>query len=206
MSYKSHYISSGATGAEQLLRIEAALDAGQKWIQFRFKTATSVARWQTATEVKRLCQNYHATLIINDHVDLALEVEADGVHLGLSDTSISEARQRLGSKIIGGTANTFEDVLQRHQEGCDYIGLGPLRFTQTKTALSPILGFTGYQAILQKMQDQNLKIPIIAIGGISIDDLPLLLDLGVSGIAFSSLLNQAKNKQLLVQKIYSTLL
>ena len=206
MNYKSQYISNGDTATEQLDHIAAALDAGQQWIQFRFKKATPYELWETAAKVKTRCQSYNATLIINDNVDLALDIEADGVHLGLTDTSISEARQRLGSKIIGGTANTFEHVLQRQKEQCDYIGLGPLRFTHTKKQLSPILDFAGYQAILQKMHNQNLSISIIAIGGITIDDLPLLLEIGVSGIAFSSLLNQAKNKQELIQKIYSTFL
>ena len=198
-----HYISQGDTPQEQLYHIAAVLDAGQSWIQFRFKDTLSSIRWTTAEQVKLLCESYKATLIINDHVDLALALDADGVHLGLTDLSIAEARALLPNKIIGGTANTLQDVQQRHREGCTYIGLGPLRYTTTKKNLSPLLGFEGYRTILDQLTREEKSTPIVAIGGIELGDLAALEQLGLSGIAISSLLHQTQHPQQVLQQLNS---
>ena len=131
--YKLQYISQGDTQEVQLNNIQKALEFGCRWIQLRFKKANVETLEQTALLVKELCQKFNALFIINDHVSLAKKIEADGVHLGLTDTSIQEARELLGEdKIIGGTANTYEDVVQRFREKCNYVGLGPFKFTTTK--------------------------------------------------------------------------
>lgn len=205
MISKLHYISNGDTKEEQLLLIREALDAGVTWLQYRFKNTDTHTRWQTAEKVNRLCESYNTTLIINDHVDLALALDADGVHLGLQDTSIDEARRQLGSKIIGGTANTWENLLQRYQEGCDYVGLGPFRYTITKTQLDPTLGFQGYQSLLSAWNKLDNPPPIIAIGGIKIADIDLLLNTGVHGVACSQLLNTAVDKHNTVNQLKTLL-
>ena len=106
-----------------------------------------------AVRIQALCREYGATFIIDDHVELVKELHADGVHLGKKDMPIAEARQILGKDfIIGGTANTFEDVQMHYQAGADYIGCGPFRFTTTKKNLSPILGLEGYKAIVSQMK------------------------------------------------------
>ncbi|MGQ8869446.1 thiamine phosphate synthase [Myroides sp. TSA_177.3] len=195
------YISQGDTPQEQLYHIESVLDAGQRWIQFRFKDTLTSIRWKTAEQVKLLCDSYQATLLINDDPDLALALDANGVHLGLQDRSIAEARALLPHKIIGGTANTLADVKQRLGESCDYIGLGPLRYTPTKKKLSPLLGFEGYQQLLTALTPEEKQIPIVAIGGITLTDVPVLQKLGLSGIAVSSLLHQAQSPQQLIQQL-----
>lgn len=195
------YISQGDTPQEQLYHIESVLYAGQRWIQFRFKDTLTSIRWKTAEQVKLLCDRYQATLLINDDPDLALAVDADGVHLGLQDRSIAEARALLPHKIIGGTANTLRDVKQRLEESCDYIGLGPLRYTLTKKKLSPLLGFDGYQQLLAALTPEEKKTPLVAIGGITLADVPILQQLGLSGIAVSSLLHQAQSPQQLIQQL-----
>ena len=195
------YISQGDTPQEQLYHIESVLDAGQKWIQFRFKNTLSSIRWSTAEQVKYLCEKYQATLIINDHSDLARAIDADGVHLGLEDQSITEARMILPNKIIGGTANTLQDVQQHILAGCSYIGLGPLRYTSTKQNLSPLLGYEGYRVILSALTEQEKKTPIVAIGGITLQDISPLQNLGLSGIAVSSLFHQNKQPQQITQQL-----
>lgn len=195
------YISQGDTPQEQLYHIESVLDAGQRWIQFRFKDTLTSIRWKTAEQVKLLCDSYQATLLINDDPDLALAIDADGVHLGLQNQSIAEARALLPHKIIGGTANTLADVKQRLDESCDYIGLGPLRYTPTKKKLSPLLGFEGYQQLLTALTPEEKQIPIVAIGGITLTDVPVLQKIGLSGIAVSSLLHQAQSPQQLIQQL-----
>lgn len=184
---KLQYISQGFTIEDQELNIRKALDNGVKWIQVRWKNAPEQEFIKLCEMSKKLCSDHHAVCIINDHVQIAKEIDADGVHLGLKDTSIEIARQILGeNKMIGGTANTISDVLQRMNEPCDYIGLGPLRFTSTKEQLSPILGFEGYQNIIDSLKEKSLEIPkIFAIGGVVLEDIERLQKIGIYGVAVS---------------------
>lgn len=184
---KLQYISQGFTKAEQEINIRKALDNGIKWIQVRWKNAPENEFIELCENSKLLCSEYQSVCIINDHAQIAKDIDADGVHLGLKDISIEIARQILGkNKIIGGTANSISDVLQRMNESCDYIGLGPLRFTSTKEQLSPILGFEGYQKIIEGLRSKSLEIPkIFAIGGVVLKDIELLQQIGIYGVAVS---------------------
>ena len=171
-----------------------ALEGGCKWVQLRMKDADREQIYNTALQVKVLCQQYGATFIIDDHVELAKAVGADGVHLGKMDMPIAEARKLLGDKfLIGGTANTFQDVKNHYEAGADYIGCGPLRYTSTKSNLSPILGYDGYRKIIEQMQDAQIDIPIVAIGGIVETDIAKLMQIGLDSIALSSSILRAEN-------------
>ena len=113
-----------------------ALEGGCKWIQLRMKDAPLDEVEAVALQLKPLCKEHEAILILDDHVELAKKLEVDGVHLGKKDMPIDQARQILGEAfIIGGTANTFEDVLLHYRAGADYLGIGPFRFTTTKQNL-----------------------------------------------------------------------
>ncbi|RUT70963.1 thiamine phosphate synthase [Flavobacterium cupreum] len=202
MYHKLQYISQGTTIEKQLYNIHNALDNGCDWVQLRFKNQSAKDCFVLAEAVKFLCEEYLANFIINDHVYLAQQIAADGVHLGLLDTKIEEARAILGNtKIIGATANTFGDIQNHIKNGCDYIGLGPLRFTTTKEKLSPILGFEGYHEIMRKLKENNLQIPVYAIGGIIADDIETLMETGVHGIAVSGLITNSNQKEELIQQL-----
>ena len=163
-----------------------ALEGGCRWVQLRMKDTPVEVIKPVALEVQALCRQYGATFIVDENVELAKELHADGVHLGKKDMPIADARLMLGEEyIIGGTANTFEDVLQHYKDGADYIGCGPFRYTATKKNLSPILGLEGYTTIIRRMQEKNIHLPIVAIGGITIADIPAIMQTGVSGIALS---------------------
>ena len=206
MYSKLQYISQGETGAAQLNNIQQALEAGCPWIQLRFKNASDEELTSIASQVKELCASHGATFIINDHPQIAKAVDADGVHLGLSDMPVPKAREILGpDKIIGGTANTLEDILQRVDEGCRYVGLGPFRFTQTKEKLSPILGIDGYQKIMSELVRRNITISVYAIGGIRIEDTQSIMLTGVYGIAVSGAITTHSDKKLLVEQFNSLL-
>ena len=207
MFSKLQYISQGETTAMQLKNINEALDAGCSWIQLRFKNATDYELNAIAAQVKKLCATYSATFIINDHPLVAKSVDADGVHLGLTDMLIKEAVEIVGvDKIIGGTANTLQHVLQRVEEGCSYIGLGPFRFTTTKVKLSPILGLEGYKNIIDQLKQQHIDIPIYAIGGILKEDISSILQTGIYGIAGSGIITSYVDKKELVKEINAYLL
>ena len=171
-----------------------ALEGGCRWIQLRMKDKTEEEIKQEALRIQKLCRQYNATFIIDDHVNLVKELHADGVHLGKKDMPVSEARQILGQgMIIGATANTFEDIVIAKQSGADYIGLGPFRFTTTKKGLSPILGLDGYKTIMKKMDEASIDIPVVAIGGITKEDVPQIIRTGVNGIAISGAVLRAED-------------
>lgn len=171
-----------------------ALEGGCRWIQLRMKDASPEEVEQEALRVQALCRTYHATFIIDDHVELVKKIHADGVHLGKHDMPVAEARRLLGNGfIIGGTANTFDDVKMHYEAGADYIGCGPFRFTTTKKNLSPILGLEGYQRIVSQMKEAGINLPIVAIGGITREDIPAILQTGVTGVALSGTILRADN-------------
>jgi thiamine-phosphate pyrophosphorylase len=165
---------------------EAACRAGIDWVQLRVKDR-SYANWKAlALETLAVCRQFNARLIINDNVALAGEIGADGVHVGLTDMPVAEARRLLGPAVlIGGTANTLDHIRLHYDAGADYVGLGPFRFTSTKEKLSPILGLDGYGQLLAACRRDGISVPVVAIGGISVADIPAILQQGVFGIAVS---------------------
>lgn len=174
--------------------IRLALEGGIKWVQLRMKDATEDEIISVGTEIRRLCDQYGATFIIDDHVELVHKLKADGVHLGKNDMPIAEARNILGKDIIiGGTANTFEDIAAHYQATANYIGCGPFRFTTTKKGLSPTLGLEGYRSIMTKVKEAGINIPVVAIGGITAEDIPDIMQTGISGIALSGAILRAEN-------------
>jgi len=195
MQSRLQYISCGKSAFEQADNIKKALDNGADWIQVRWKHATFHQKLELSENVVKICKSYRATCIINDSADIARRVDADGIHLGLTDESINAARTTLGAnKIIGGTANTLTDILQRIKEKCDYIGLGPFRFTLNKEKLSPILGLIGYRNLFSELKKLNVEIPpIFAIGGIELTDIENIRNTGAFGIAVSTLVTNQPN-------------
>ena len=192
--FQLQFISHQNEKMSYLNGIREALAGECKWIQLRMKGATDEEVRPIAQKVKEWCKEQNATFLIDDRVQLAKELQVDGVHLGKNDMPIAEARKILGDDfIIGGTANTFEDVKAHYEAGADYIGCGPFRFTTTKEKLSPILGLEGYREIIQKMKAENIDIPIVAIGGITKEDIPEIMKTGVNGIALSGCILNAKD-------------
>jgi len=170
-------------------QVEAACRAGILWIQLRMKLALDEEVLEAARAAKRICSEWGCKLVVNDRVEVALKADADGVHLGKEDMPVSEARRLLGEgKMIGGTANTIEDIREDWRQGADYIGLGPYRFTTTKKNLSPILGLEGYRRIMGQVKAEGIGLPVVAIGGIGMEDAAPLYEAGVQGIAFSGML------------------
>lgn len=184
-----------------LARAKAILEGGVGWIQLRMKRATSAERLRCALGLKALMRNFPGSvLIIDDDVEVALLSDADGVHLGLSDMPIAEARRLLGAhKIIGGTCNRPEDLLRRALEGADYVGIGPWRMTTTKERLSPLLGAEGIARLAKANTLLPHPLPMYAIGGITLDDLPTLSSLGVHGVALSGVLSRSSEPMLEAQ-------
>lgn len=171
-----------------------ALEGGCRWIQLRMKEASDDEVCSIAIPLAEKCRQLGATFILDDRVHLVKEVNAHGVHIGKNDMPVDEARAILGKDfIIGGTANTIEDVERIWHGGADYIGCGPFRFTTTKKNLSTILGLEGYENILAEMGRRNIDIPLVAIGGITLADIDAIKRTGVQGIAVSGAVLNAEN-------------
>lgn len=190
------FITSNSDRETALLEAESLLKGGGRWIQLRLKERPETEIIETGRALLPLIRSYGGTLIVNDHPHLAKAIGADGVHMGKNDLTTEEARAILGPEaIIGRTANTPEDVARLCTEAIDYIGLGPYRWTSTKKNLSPILGLNGYSLILDRMKAEGVKLkPIVAIGGITPEDIPLLGTLaekGLTGVAISSAISAA---------------
>jgi thiamine-phosphate pyrophosphorylase len=206
MIAKLQYISQQTNALTHLGAIHKSLDAGCLWVQLRVKNEPETVVAALAEEAKKLCGTYGAKLIINDFPLVAKAVGADGLHLGLQDMPVQQARQLVGENmIIGGTANTLEDILHRVAEGADYVGLGPYRFTNTKEKLSPVLGLEGYTNILNQLNLKGIRIPIIAIGGLVAEDVVGLMQTGVHGIAVSGAITNAQNPGEIVQSMHQIL-
>lgn len=180
------FITHGRTNTEILEQTERVLRLGlADLVQLRMKGSPREAILETARDLQAICRSFRVPLIINDHVDIAEEISADGVHLGKEDMSPTLARQILGpSVLIGRTCNSLEDLDEARSQPVDYIGLGPFRFTKTKEKLAPELGLEGYQRL--KLHDYPL--PIYAIGGIRLEDAPALYATGIYGLAMSGAL------------------
>lgn len=176
------YITTSAKNTEE------ACKGGIDWVQLRLKNVRFDEYKAIALEVQAVCKQYNAKLIINDNVQVAMAIYADGVHLGNEDMSHSVARKLLGDDcIIGGSTNTLEDIVRLSQGPADYLGLGPFRFTATKQKLNPILGLEGYQQIFNQLKNISSPVPpLIAIGGIEQSDIPDLLAVGFYGVAVSA--------------------
>ena len=186
------FISHHTEKISYLEGIHEALTGGCHWIQLRMKGVPDYEVREIAYKVKYWCQIMSATLIIDDRVELAKEVGANGVHLGKNDMPVAEARKILGDDfIIGGTANTFSDIKALAEAGADYIGCGPFRYTTTKEKLAPILGIDGYRHIVEEMNAHHISLPIVAIGGITPTDIPAIMQTGVTGVAISGAILRA---------------
>lgn len=199
---KVQFITHSNSNIDYFQSAVLALKGGLRFIQLRMKDSNRDELISTGKRIKEECDKYNSLFILDDHVELVNEIGANGVHLGKEDMPIKVARKILGKdKIIGGTANNFEDIVKHYNDGADYIGLGPLRYTNTKKKLSPVLGFEGYRNIIEKCKTQGIDIPIYAIGGIRIEDIEGLKRIGVFGIAISSLILESKNSETTINEI-----
>lgn len=200
MISRFHYLTQDLEDVSHEQQALDACQAGVKWLQLRMKNKSESERFLIANKVKEICDSFNCQLIINDYVSLAKQIDADGVHLGKSDTTIEAARNSLGNdKIIGGTANTFEDIQKLTNEGADYIGVGPFRFTTTKKNLSHIVGLEGYRDLVSNCKQEEINLPLIAIGGITLKDIQPLMATGIFGFAVSSAINLSNDRKQTVQ-------
>lgn len=164
-------------GRSLLEVMEEAIQGGADIIQLRDKTSHKDELLQKAKALRALTRKYGIPFIVNDHVELALETDADGIHLGQGDMPILQARQRVGNKIIGISTHAVEEALLAGQQGADYIGAGPVYPTQTKADVVAPVGLSYIREVAQKSQ-----VPFVAIGGIKLSNVDEVIRAGATRI------------------------
>lgn len=168
--------------------VKESLDGGVTFLQLREKTLDEAHFLEEAKELQKLCKEYKVPFIINDNVDIAVAMNADGVHVGQSDMEAGDVRKRLGAdKIIGVSAKTVEQALLAEKHGADYLGVGAVFTTSTKTDA------TGVSHETLRDICQAVKIPVVAIGGITKDNVDELSGYGADGIAVISAIFAQEN-------------
>jgi len=167
--------------------VRAALEGGVRIVQYREKTLSLRDQIQEALRINALCRSARATFIVNDRVDLALAVDADGVHLGQEDMPLEIARRLMGeSKLIGITVRNVEEALRAVEGGADYLGVSPLFATRTKADAGAPIGLEGLREIRAKVE-----IPIVGIGGIARENAQKVIEAGADAVcAISAIVTQ----------------
>jgi len=162
-------------------QVESALKGGATIIQLREKNLSKADVKKLALKLKPICEKYNAPLIINDYIDVAIEIEADGVHVGQSDTQTLEARSKIGpDKLLGVSCKTVDEALEAQRQGADYLGVGAVFQTDTKSDAETVSMDTLKDIIAA------IDIPVIAIGGITHENITQLDNLGIAGVAVIS--------------------
>ena len=191
---KLQFITHDIEQHTHIEQAQIACEAGAKWIQYRCLTKTDDELLEDINVIAEICDDWGATLIVTDHIHLNGKADIQGFHIEDMDADFKQLREELGEAItIGGSSNTVEGLLRIAAEGADYAGFGPFKVTNTKPNNAPLLGIEGYTKAMNVLKQQNIDLPVLAVGGITLDDIDDLLKTGVFGIAASSAINQAEN-------------
>jgi len=175
--------------------IELAIQGGVTLVQLREKSISTLKFLQLAIRVKKITSRYHIPLIINDRLDIALAVDADGLHVGQDDLPMQKARELFPNKLIGVSASTLEEALLAEQQGADYLGVGAIFSTTTKTD-APDVSLNQLELI-----KKSVAIPVVAIGGINRRNLQQVMATGIDGVSVVSAILAEKNIQMAAKQL-----
>ena len=188
--------SRDKTEEEFLVIIEEAIKGGTSIVQLREKTASTKDFYELALKVKEITSRYDVPLLINDRIDIALAIDSEGVHIGQDDMPADIARAIIGDeKILGVSASTVDEAVKAQKDGADYIGSGAVFPTSTKDDADSVSKDELKEIV------NSIDIPIVAIGGITLENAQELKDTGISGFSVVSAIMSAKNPQVASKKL-----
>ncbi|WP_316769792.1 thiamine phosphate synthase [Pedobacter frigiditerrae] len=191
---KLHFITHDIQQSSHIEQAQVACEAGAKWIQYRCLSKADDGLLADINAIAEICDDWGATLIITNHVHLKGKADIQGFHIENMSADFIALRKQIGEEFtLGGSANTVEDLIRLSKEGADYAGFGPFNITTTKPNDYPLLGIKGYANAIEKLKTENIDLPILAVGGVTLANIPQLLETGIYGIAASSAINQAEN-------------
>ncbi|MGY4383491.1 thiamine-phosphate pyrophosphorylase [Pedobacter sp. UYP24] len=191
---KLHFITHDIEQHTHTEQARIACEAGAKWIQYRCLTKGDDELLKDINVIADLCDDWGATLIVTDHIQFNGKADIQGFHIEDMDANFSLLKSQLGEEItLGGSSNTVEGLLHLAKQGADYAGFGPFKTTTTKPNNAPLLGIKGYADAMLILKEKQIDLPVLAVGGVTIDDIDQLMATGIFGIAASSAINQADN-------------
>ncbi|WP_144549789.1 thiamine phosphate synthase [Bacillus sp. X1(2014)] len=189
------YFIMGSTNCmkESVEVLNEAISGGITLFQFREKgesALTGSEKYALAKELQTLCRNHQIPFIVNDDIELALAIDADGVHIGQEDETVKLVREKIGAnKILGVSVHTTEEAMAAIQDGADYFGIGPVFPTKTKADAKPSRGTT----LIEKLRKDGCEMPIVGIGGITIQNARSVMDAGADGVSVITAISQAES-------------
>lgn len=191
---KLHFITHDIPQSSHIEQAQVACEAGAKWIQYRCLSKADNELLVDINLISEICDDWGATLIVTDHIHLKGKADIQGFHIENMDADFIAIRQQIGEEYtLGGSSNTVENLIRLANEGADYAGFGPFKVTTTKPNNFPLLGLQGYSDAIRRLNTENIDLPILAVGGVTLSDISALLAAGIYGIAASSAINQAEN-------------
>lgn len=193
---KLHFITHDIPQHSHIVQVQLACGAGAKWVQYRCLTKDDNALLTDIHQIAEICDDWGATLIVTNHIHLKGKADIQGFHIEDMDADFTALREQIGEEYtLGGSANTVENLIRLANEGADYAGFGPFKLTTTKPNNSPLLGIKGYTNAIHKLAAKHIELPVLAVGGVTLENVLPLLSTGIYGIAASSAINQAENLQ-----------
>jgi thiamine-phosphate pyrophosphorylase len=200
---KLQFISHDLDTLSHIQQAQIACEAGAKWFQYRCLTKTDEDLLSDIQIIAEICDDWGATLIVTDHVHLNGKADIQGFHIEDMDADFRALREKLGeATTIGGSSNTLAGLIRLANEGLDYAGFGPFSITTTKPNNAPLLGIEGYRQAMLALREQNIDLPVLAVGGVTLEDIDQLMETGVFGIAASAAINQAEDMGTAYRQFY----
>ena len=201
---KFHYLTQDLPHRTHIEQTEIACKAGANWIQYRCFSKDDEDLIQEINQVASICDDWGATLILTDHYHLLDQVDAQGVHIEDMHANFEAIRTIISDeKTLGASANTLTDIQRIDASGVvDYAGCGPFSVTKTKPNDYPLLGIEGYKKIADNIIELGINLPLIAVGGINLEDTEALLNIGIYGIAVSAAVNSSDSPEKMIREFY----
>lgn len=198
----SLYFVMGSTNCKHNPRqvLREAIEGGITLFQFREKGIDCLDdndKFELAKDLQVICREFGIPFIVNDDVELAIDLDADGVHIGQEDRSIEDVRKRIGNKILGVSAHSIKEAKMAIEKGADYLGVGPMYATTTKLDVRKVQG----PQLIREMREASITIPIVGIGGITQSTVTDVIDKGADGVAIISAISQSNFPKIATQDI-----
>lgn len=191
---KLHFITHDIPQHSHIEQAQLACEAGAKWIQYRCLSKADDELIADLLVIGEICDDWGATLIVTDHIHLKGKADIQGFHIEDMAADFIALRQQVGEEYtLGGSANTIENLVRLAKEGADYAGFGPFKTSETKPNSFPLLSTETYLETMNELKTQQIDLPVLAVGGITIEDVDSLMQTGIYGIAVSKAINQAED-------------
>ncbi len=204
---KLHFITHDIPQHTHIIQAQLACEAGAKWIQYRCLSKSDDELLTDINVIAEICDDWGATLIVTDHIHLKGKADIQGFHIEDMNADFISLRKHIGEEYtLGGSANNISNLIRLAKDGADYAGFGPFKLTTTKPNNAPLIGLGGYLNAMQDLKSLAIDLPVLAVGGVTLQDVDPLLATGIYGIAVSSAINQSEDLSLAYEDFYNTVI